>query len=225
MIAVGNVGKHLAPYQECDTFLTRDGGFTWEEVRKDAHLYEFGDSGSVLILANDERETDHIQYSLDEGLHWKEYKFGAKMRVYSIVTVPSDTSRKFILLGYQGRSTKGIAVHIDFSAVTRRQCKFLLFILDKVCCGTLIRPNLGVLRSNDPANDDFELWSPSEEREERCLFGRQVLYHRRRRGSNCVVGDQVKDPVQVVKNCECIASDFEWYDLLPGLEVTRQVNH
>ena len=26
----------------------------------------------------------------------------------------------------------------------------------------------------DPGKDDFELWSPSEEREERCLFGKQV---------------------------------------------------
>lgn len=33
---------------------------------------------------------------------------------------------------------------------------------------------IGVLDTEDPGNDDFELWSPSEEREERCLFGRQV---------------------------------------------------
>lgn len=32
----------------------------------------------------------------------------------------------------------------------------------------------GLLKPDDPNNDDFELWSPSEEREERCLFGRQV---------------------------------------------------
>ena len=33
---------------------------------------------------------------------------------------------------------------------------------------------IGVLNADDPAHDDFELWSPSEERTERCLFGRQV---------------------------------------------------
>lgn len=32
----------------------------------------------------------------------------------------------------------------------------------------------GVLSVQDSANDDFEYWSPSEERAERCLFGRQV---------------------------------------------------
>ena len=33
----------------------------------------------------------------------------------------------------------------------------------------------GVLDVDDPGHDDFELWSPSEERTERCLFGRQVI--------------------------------------------------
>lgn len=33
---------------------------------------------------------------------------------------------------------------------------------------------LGKLDVEDPEHDDFELWSPSEERAERCLFGRQV---------------------------------------------------
>ena len=33
---------------------------------------------------------------------------------------------------------------------------------------------LGKLDIEDPGHDDFELWSPSEERADRCLFGRQV---------------------------------------------------
>ena len=51
MMAVGNVGESLAGYTESDTFLTRDAGFTWEEVHKDAHLWEFGDYGSILVIA------------------------------------------------------------------------------------------------------------------------------------------------------------------------------
>ena len=154
-MAVGNVGEKLAPYTESDTFLSRDGGFTWEEVHKDAHLWEFGDSGSILIMANDEGPTDHVMFSTDEGLHWREYKFTDEaMRVKSIVTVPADTSRRFILMGYYPRAkNSAVAVHVDFSALTRQKC---------------------VLSVDDPGKDDFELWSPSEEREEQCLFGRQV---------------------------------------------------
>ena len=124
-MAVGNVGESLAPYSESDTFLSRDAGFTWEEVHKDAHLWEFGDSGSVLVMANDEEPTDHVMYSLDEGLTWREYRFDTeKMRVRVIVTVPDDTSRRFILFGHRPRETnKALAVHLDFSALTSRQCR------------------------------------------------------------------------------------------------------
>ncbi|PSR72220.1 hypothetical protein PHLCEN_2v11927, partial [Hermanssonia centrifuga] len=154
LMAVGNVGEKLAPYTESDTFLSRDGGFTWEEVHKDAHLWEFGDSGSVLIMVNDEDATDHVMFSTDEGLHWREYRFtDEKVRVKAIVTVPSDTSRRFILMGsYPRAPAAAVAIHIDFTALTSRQC---------------------ILNPDDPNHDDFELWSPSEERQEQCLFGRQ----------------------------------------------------
>jgi len=66
--------------------LSRNAGFTWEEVHKDVHL---GDSGSVLVMANDEQPTDHVLFTTDSGLNWHEYKFmDEKIRVYTIVTVP-----------------------------------------------------------------------------------------------------------------------------------------
>jgi len=36
--------------------------------------------------------------------------------------------------------------------------------------------SLGVINVEDPGHDDFELWSPSEERAEHCLFGRRVRF-------------------------------------------------
>jgi hypothetical protein len=66
-----------------DVFLTRDGGFHWEEIRKDAHLWEYGDSGSIIILANDEEPVDHVLYTTDEGLTWHTYAFDEKIRVSS----------------------------------------------------------------------------------------------------------------------------------------------
>ncbi len=124
MMAVGNVGEALAPYTDSDTFLTRDGGFTWEEIHKDAHLWEFGDSGSILVICNDEGPTDHVIYSTDEGLSWTEYSFGQMLRVKSIQTVPSDTSRKFMLIGNRpGEDGKSIIVHLDLSQVSTRKCE------------------------------------------------------------------------------------------------------
>ncbi|KAL0567823.1 vacuolar protein sorting/targeting protein PEP1 [Marasmius crinis-equi] len=193
IMAVGNIGHSLLPYDQCDTFLSRDGGFTWKEVRKDAHLWEFGDSGSILVMVNDEEATDVVLYSTDQGGSWKEYKFveqgERKMRVRYLVTVPSDDSRKFILIGERaGGGGASVAVQVDFTALLTRQCEL------------------------DPENgnyDDFELWSPSEERNEKCLFGRQTLYHRRLPNATCYVGDQSKYEMKFVENCACTDSDFE----------------
>lgn len=189
VMAVGNVGEVLAPYTESDTFLSRDGGFTWEEVHKDAHLWEFGDSGSLIIIVNDEEPTDHVLFTTDEGLTWREYKFSnEKLRIKSIITVPEDTSRKFMLLGHAPQSSASTIVQLDFTSLTHRQC---------------------VLNIEDPGHDDFEIWSPSEERQEVCLFGRQTLYHRRKRDANCVVGKLSKVEEKLIKNCACEREDFE----------------
>ncbi|PSR72244.1 hypothetical protein PHLCEN_2v11836 [Hermanssonia centrifuga] len=63
-------------------------------------------------------------FSTDEGLHWREYRFtDEKVRVKAIVTVPSDTSRRFILMGsYPRAPAAAVAIHIDFTALTSRQC-------------------------------------------------------------------------------------------------------
>lgn len=213
-MAVGNVGESLARYTDSDTFLSRDAGFTWEEVRKDAHLWEFGDSGSILIMANDERETDHVVYTTDQGLHWKTYKFaeeGKKLRVRSIVTVPMDTSRKFILLGQRPHERKWVAVHLDLSSVLTRHCASISSGSSQTARAHLICIIAGKLTLEDSSKDDFELWSPSEERSEMCLFGRQTLYHRRLREADCYVGEQSeKLSGKIEKNCACTDVDFEW---------------
>jgi len=127
-------------------------------------------------------------FSTDEGLTWREYRFSdEKIRVDSIVTVNEDDSRRFILLGKQLRSTGSVAVHIDFSSLSRSQC---------------------VLDPENANQDDFELWSPSIEREERCLFGRRTFYHRRIRDANCVVGNKPRLPV-TVEHCICSNVDFK----------------
>jgi len=80
------------------------------------------------VMANDEVPTDHVLFSTDEGLRWREYKFSnEKMRVRTIVTVTEDTSRRFILLGNYPRMTGSVVVHVDFSALTSKKCEFGFF--------------------------------------------------------------------------------------------------
>lgn len=69
-MGVGSVSEALLPYEECDTFLSTDAGVTWTMVVSNAHKYEFGDQGSILVVINDEDRTDTISYSVDLGHTW-----------------------------------------------------------------------------------------------------------------------------------------------------------
>ena len=50
---------------------------------------------------------------------------------------------------------------------------YLCFLLSVVNVMGIV----GDIDAENPGKDDFELWSPSEERSEQCLFGRQVGVH------------------------------------------------
>ena len=52
IMAVGNTGAYLdVNADQLCTWLSRDGGISWEDVREDAHIYEFGDHGGIMVSA------------------------------------------------------------------------------------------------------------------------------------------------------------------------------
>ena len=52
-MAAGNTGEFLDPAADSTcTWLSRDGGFSWEDVADYAAIYEFGDHGSILLTAH-----------------------------------------------------------------------------------------------------------------------------------------------------------------------------
>ncbi|KAF7333876.1 Sortilin [Mycena venus] len=187
LIAVGNVGESLAPYDQCDTFLSRDAGLTWEEIRKGPHVWQLGDSGGILVMAAENTATDHILFSINEGLTWRDYQFtDKKMRIRSILTVPSATTRRFILIGEIPYSSGSTVSYLDFSHLASKQC---------------------IIDTEGPGHGDFELWIPTNGHQ--MLFGRTTLYHRRVREANCTVGDQpIHSPI-IGQSRICTEFDFE----------------
>lgn len=193
MMGVGNVGEHLKSIREADTFMTRDGGITWEAVKKGRYMWEYGDQGSIIVLVQHLEPTDVILYSLDEGRSWKEYQFSdKKMRVDQISTVPSDNSMKFLLRAkYQGDDKKVAVVNLDFSGLRDRQCK---------------------LDENNPEDGDYYLWQPKHPlQKDDCLFGHVAQYHRKKPEADCYNGRQIERLHSIGKNCPCTRQDFEWY--------------
>ncbi|KAF2636353.1 vacuolar protein sorting/targeting protein 10 [Massarina eburnea CBS 473.64] len=181
VMGVGNTGDSLGKYTEGDLWVSDDAGLTWERALKEAHKYEFGDQGAVLVAVYDEGDTDKIMYSLKHGRKdtWKEIKLDYKIRARELTTVPDSTSLKFILYGLKAEkgSKKHIAIHLDFSEMHERKC----------------------------GEKDFETWAArkDEKGDPMCVMGHKQTFQRRKWDAECFVSEDFKDPKPNFEPCDC----------------------
>lgn len=194
LMGVGNVGDRLLPYSDCDLFISEDAGTTWRMSKKDAHKYEWGDQGSVLVAIYDEDTTDKLYYSFDRGVEWKSIDLGMKVRARILTTVPDSTTEKFTLVASRGKGSD------DSAQVT-------VFSIDF----TGMRPNKCKLNKSDPTKGDFEKFYAryDEDGNPGCLMGHKQFFWRRKSDSNCYVGETFHDPEPVEEDCPCQREDFE----------------
>ena len=185
VLGVGNTGDHLKDYEEGDLWVSDDAGVKWKQALEDAHKYEFGDQGSVLVAIYDEGPTDKIQYSLDHGTKWHEADLGEKVRAKVLTTVPDSTTLKFILVATTGGGSKlkNLVISIDFNSLEKEKCD------DK----------------------SFEKWYArlDEKGEPDCLMGHKQYYKRRTADADCVVKEKFKDPLPEFEPCKCTREDYE----------------
>ncbi|KAI8067678.1 uncharacterized protein B0P05DRAFT_552523 [Gilbertella persicaria] len=192
MMGVGNYGSSLLEYDECDTFLSTDYGLTWKMIREGAHKYEFGDQGTLLIIVDDEKDTDHIWWSKDRGETWEKLDLGISIRARMLTTDPESSSRNFLLVGSSVRSssdTKVQAIQLDFANIFSRQCE---------------------LNTSDESRSDFEKFVARDITDgPDCLMGHEQIFYRRKANSQCYVGREYQDPVVELKDCACTRADYE----------------
>ena len=75
---------------------------------------------------------------------------------------------------------------------------------------------LRVLSAGVPCTEnDYKLWSPSDERGNECLLGHKTVFKRRTPHATCFNGEDFDRPV-VVSNCSCTRQDYEWCALPRG---------
>ncbi|KAF2756754.1 glycosyl hydrolase [Pseudovirgaria hyperparasitica] len=194
MMGVGNVGTELSSPSDANTFLTQDGGVTWNQVKSGPYMWEYGDQGSIIVLVKKNEATDHVLYSTDEGDSWTEYPFTSSdsWNIELITTVPSDTSMNFLLWGKQvkGKNRGKLGtVNLDFSGLFDRKCE---------------------LDDDNPLAGDYEFWTPKHPSQDtECLFGHIAKYHRKKRGELCYNGERRFDDVHEQEKCECTRRDWE----------------
>ena len=132
LMATGVVGSQLLFTEgEINTYFSRDGGHEWHEVAKGSHIYEFGDHGAIIVMANDMHETSSISYSWNEGATWHSFQFSrewmilvertaffrfaptacyvaeTKILVDNIIIEPKGASEHFILYGTRVDTNEG----------------------------------------------------------------------------------------------------------------------
>ncbi|KAL9098574.1 MAG: hypothetical protein Q9163_005794 [Psora crenata] len=194
VMGVGNKGKFLKAYEEGDLYVSDDAGLTWTKALDDAHKYEFGDRGAVLLAIYDEGPTDQIRYSIDHGKHWKKAGLGENVRAKVLTTTPDSTSLKFFLLATvgDGEGKEHYAFSIDFQ---------------------------GYHKGGKCGEEDFEKWYARVDRngEPTCVMGHKQWYRRRKPDSECFVDKEFEDPIPQYEPCACTKEDFECdYNFLPS---------
>ncbi|PFH32063.1 putative sortilin [Besnoitia besnoiti] len=192
IMGTGNIGSYLrTEKEEANTYLSRDGGVTWIEAHKGAFIYEMGDHGGLLVMADDTKKTNQVVFSWNEGQSWYDFELGsAPLFVDNIVIEPNASSVEFLLYGKREGDTAGVLFHLDFGALNQQQCK-------------------GIWAA-DSVSSDYETWSPSDGRSggERCILGKHVTYTRRKQTSECFNGRDFDRP-KVSKVCACTMEDYE----------------
>lgn len=193
VMGVGNTGDYLKDYTEGDLFVSDDAGLTWMKRLDDAHKFEFGDQGAVLVAIYDEGPTSKISYSINHGKDWDTAELGEKIRAQVLTTTPDSTSLKFVLLGTTsgGETREHVIVSIDFDGLHEGKCK----------------------------EKDFEKWYARLDTDGKpdCLMGHKQFYRRRKADADCFVDEEFKDPMPQYEQCTCTEEDFECdYNFIPG---------
>jgi hypothetical protein len=95
MLAVGNVGAqlHRTHVEKQNTYMSRDGGLNWFEVKKGPHIYEFGDHGGLILMAPMTKATKSISFSWDEGRTWNDIEISKDpIEITNIIIEPDSIS-------------------------------------------------------------------------------------------------------------------------------------
>ena len=193
VMGIGNKGKYLKDYEECDLWVSDTAGARWTRALKEAQKYEFGDRGAVLVAIYDEGPTDTVSYSINHGHKWHDVKLDNKVRAKILTTTPDSTSLKFFLMATigGGEDIEHWAIAIDFAELHEGKC----------------------------GKDDFEKWyaRQDEDGNPTCIMGQKQYYRRRKWDADCFVDKEFEDPIPQFEPCACQKEDFECdYNFVPS---------
>uniref|UniRef100_A0A061QZD8 Oligoxyloglucan reducing end-specific cellobiohydrolase n=1 Tax=Tetraselmis sp. GSL018 TaxID=582737 RepID=A0A061QZD8_9CHLO len=227
VMASGNTGNHLdwSPEYQC-TWLSRDGGFTWEDVARGMFIYEYGDHGGLILMARHRNQglpTNTLFYSHDQGLCWSSIHLSEALYLENIRVEPQGASHIFILHGEQCErvsdlTSQGFNCTYDTRAGAGSR-KGVMYVIDF----EEIHPEWSHCLSQD-----YEDWSPPVP--ELCLLGQNLTIERRKRGATCFNArgyERTKGSVQCACSQEDTECDYGFYrpDYHGICEMLEDISH
>uniref|UniRef100_H3ARQ9 Sortilin-related receptor n=1 Tax=Latimeria chalumnae TaxID=7897 RepID=H3ARQ9_LATCH len=177
---LGSVGRILA--NKPNVYVSSSAGALWREALQGPYYYTWGDHGGILMAAAQGTPTNQLKYSTNEGETWKTFSFSEKnVYVYGVLTEPGEKSTVFTIFGsYVDGGHSWLVLQINATDVLGVPC----------------------------TENDYKLWSPSDERGNECLLGRKAVFKRRTPHATCFNGEDFDRPI-TVSNCSCTRQDFE----------------
>lgn len=203
LLATGNVGPHLdfSPDADC-TWLSRDGGLTWEDVKENTAIYEIGNKGGIVVMAahRSEGPTDTVFFSLDEGACFHKVKLPEPILVDNIRIAPGGDGHLFMVHGMACLRTEA---HPDcgFTGGSAPQGKMYALDIQDLLGGDWRECNAA------PGSGDYQNWTAPAEG--MCLLGAKRTARRRNRDTFCANPASFDPGFTVVEQCQCGVEDVE----------------
>ena len=75
-VCAGNLGSTLSSStRNARLYFSRDGGFTWVEVRRGLYEFQFAALGSIVVAVQKRTNVSTVVWTCDEGATWQTSSF------------------------------------------------------------------------------------------------------------------------------------------------------
>lgn len=203
IIATGNVGPHLdqSPDGDC-TWMSRDGGLSWEDIADNTAIYEIGNHGGIVVIAahRSEGPTDTVKFSLDQGACFHTVKLPEPLLVENIRISPGGTSTVFVVHGLACLKTE-MHPQCGFAGGSAPPGKMYSIDVKDILGGDW--------KECDTSTGSKDYVTQEVPSEGACLLGAKRITRQRNRDSFCANPLGWEPGLEIKESCQCGVKDVE----------------